>query len=174
MKHNRIFEYLIDHLDRVMTITEDIIYPYKGVDIKHLYKENYTYKRALDSLEKRNYIEKIDKDKFQITLLGKLKILKAKNQQIDFDLKDWDGKWRILAFDIPEKKRRIREKLREYLIILGFKLIQKSIWITPQKIDFHELQPLFEEKIKEKLLFIITDKISEEDKTKKLFGLKKR
>ncbi|MFH1750037.1 MAG: CRISPR-associated endonuclease Cas2 [bacterium] len=171
MKRNKILDSLIVGLDKAITITEDIIYPYKGFDPRKLYRKNYNYLKANRNLEEKQYIEKIGKDKFQITLLGKLEILKVQNRKINFELKDWDGKWRILAFDIPEKKRRIREKLREYLIILGFKLIQKSIWITPQKIDFHELQPLFEEKIKEKLLFIITDKISEEKEMRKFFGL---
>lgn len=45
--------------------------------------------------------------------------------------KKWDGKWRILSFDIEEKKRIYREALRGKLIQLGFKLYQKSAWIIP-------------------------------------------
>ena len=172
MKHNKIIEYLIDNLDRVMTLTENFIYPYKGFDIRKLYKNEYSYHRTIDRLEVKNYITKIPNDKFKLTLLGKLEILKSQNKKIDFDPKDWDGKWRIVAFDIPEKKRRVREKLREYLIILGFKPIQKSLWITPQKINFSELQPLFEKKIQEKLLFIEIGTLSEEEQLKKHFDFK--
>ena len=45
-----------------------------------------------------------------------------------------DGNWLMLIFDIPEKKRKLRDLLRENLQILGFKLLQKSIWVCPYDI----------------------------------------
>lgn len=45
--------------------------------------------------------------------------------------KAWDKKWRLLTFDISEKKKIIREALRGKLQELGFCLFQKSIWIYP-------------------------------------------
>ena len=43
----------------------------------------------------------------------------------------WDKKWRMVVFDIPESKRAKRRLLRFILISLGFKKLQKSVWITP-------------------------------------------
>lgn len=43
----------------------------------------------------------------------------------------WDGRWRLVAFDIPEKKKLAREALRHKLKELGFLLIQKSLWVHP-------------------------------------------
>lgn len=43
----------------------------------------------------------------------------------------WDRKWRLLTFDISEKKKIIREALRGKLKELGFRCFQKSIWIYP-------------------------------------------
>src|SRR3989344_3419862 len=34
--------------------------------------------------------------------------------------KRWDGKWRIVLFDIPEPKKKIRDSLRRKLKALGF------------------------------------------------------
>jgi len=42
-----------------------------------------------------------------------------------------DGKWLMVIFDIPENKRRLRDLFRENLQILGFKYLQKSIWVCP-------------------------------------------
>lgn len=42
----------------------------------------------------------------------------------------WDGIWRIVSFDIPEKLTTSRNIFREKLKSLGFKQLQKSIWIT--------------------------------------------
>ncbi|MBI4008672.1 transcriptional regulator PaaX, partial [Candidatus Roizmanbacteria bacterium] len=42
----------------------------------------------------------------------------------------WDGKWRIVIFDIPEVNKRIRQVLRETLKVLEFWPLQKSVWIS--------------------------------------------
>jgi len=50
----------------------------------------------------------------------------------------WDGKWRILTFDIPEKYKKYREFLRAELIDYGFMQLHKSVWVTP----FHSAEDL--------------------------------
>lgn len=46
--------------------------------------------------------------------------------------KVWDKKWRIVIFDIPEKKGRVgRDALRDKLQKTGFFLLQKSVWVFP-------------------------------------------
>ncbi len=60
--------------------------------------------------------------------------------------KKWDGKWRIIIFDIPEDRRVLRNQIRGNLINLGFVRLQHSVWIYPYpcedvitmlKADFH-------------------------------------
>jgi len=46
---------------------------------------------------------------------------------------NWDGKWRIVVFDIPEKIKRGRDALREKLKELGFYELQKSVFVFPYK-----------------------------------------
>ena len=52
----------------------------------------------------------------------------------------WDGKWRILMFDVPEDARWVRDSLRIKLRQLSFVQFQKSVWICPysceDEIDF--------------------------------------
>ena len=52
----------------------------------------------------------------------------------------WDGKWRLVLFDIPERKRALRDALRIKLKYLGFKELQHSVHILPypckDEIDF--------------------------------------
>ncbi|MBU2028343.1 hypothetical protein KJ761_00410 [Patescibacteria group bacterium] len=45
--------------------------------------------------------------------------------------KEWDKKWRILIFDVKEKKKTKREALRGKIKELGFFQLQKSVWIYP-------------------------------------------
>ena len=45
--------------------------------------------------------------------------------------KKWDGKWRIIIFDIPNKRTAGREALRNKLKALDFSQLQKSVWVFP-------------------------------------------
>jgi CRISPR-associated endonuclease Cas2 len=43
----------------------------------------------------------------------------------------WDGLWHIVIFDISSKERFARDALRFMLKRLGFRQLQKSVWVTP-------------------------------------------
>lgn len=45
----------------------------------------------------------------------------------------WDGKWRIVAFDIPEKQGKARQALRWKLEQLGFLRMQRSVFVHPHR-----------------------------------------
>lgn len=47
----------------------------------------------------------------------------------------WDGKWRIVMFDIREKRRTVRAQLRSLLFGAGFLRLQDSVWIYPYPCD---------------------------------------
>jgi phenylacetic acid degradation operon negative regulatory protein len=44
---------------------------------------------------------------------------------------EWDGKWRLFLFDIPEKERTKRRQLTRALASTGCGCIQGSTWIAP-------------------------------------------
>ena len=52
----------------------------------------------------------------------------------------WDGKWRLVMFDIPENKKRARDAMREKIKELGLVKFNDSVWIYPyscrREIDF--------------------------------------
>lgn len=53
---------------------------------------------------------------------GDLKIEKPKR---------WDGKYRLIIFDIKEWKRKTRDELRHWLEHLRFVRLQNSVWVYP-------------------------------------------
>ena len=65
-----------------------------------------------------------------LTPKGKEKVLKIKYQLMK-KKKRKDGKWEMIIFDIPEKKRHQRDLLRSYLNFLGYQMLQKSVWVCP-------------------------------------------
>lgn len=47
----------------------------------------------------------------------------------------WDGKWRVVMFDIREKRRKARSRLRLLLSSAGFLRLQDSVWVYPYPCD---------------------------------------
>lgn len=66
----------------------------------------------------------------KLTDTGKLEALLRK---ILLDDK-WDGKWRIIIFDIPEKHKKIRDVLRSKLKTWGLVPWQKSVWASKKDV----------------------------------------
>ena len=64
--------------------------------------------------------------------------------------KRWDGKWRMVLSDIPEKKKNIREEFRYHLKRLGFQEFQKSVYVYPFEcrneldviVEWYRIKPL--------------------------------
>jgi len=45
-----------------------------------------------------------------------------------------DKKWQMVLFDIPEDRRRNRDLFRKQLKYLGYKKLQRSIWVCPYNV----------------------------------------
>lgn len=73
-------------------------------------------------------------DKFvvRITNKGKRKFLKYKLEELKIQQpKNWDGKWRIVTYDVPKERKSARDALRKTLKRLGFLELQKSVYLYP-------------------------------------------
>lgn len=89
--------------------------------------------QRLEKLIRNGLLEFIYDDgekKLGLTKKGERELEKGK-LIVESGKKRWDGKWRIVVFDIFEKRRRTRDQLRFELQELGFKKMQNSVWITP-------------------------------------------
>ena len=84
---------------------------------------------------------------------------------------NWDGRWRLVIFDVPEKLRKGRDALREKLKDLGFYELQKSVFIFPyeckNEIDF--LIEFFH--LRKFVRYGILEKIDNDLHLRKVFGL---
>ena len=96
----------------------------------------YRINQELKRLQKRGLVEIIKKRNglttVKLTKEGKNKLTRY---QIDFleieKPKKWDGKWRVIIFDIPVKKNSARELLRYKMKSLGFYKLQNSVFVHP-------------------------------------------
>jgi len=76
----------------------------------------------------------------------------------------WDKRWRMVAFDLPERRRVTRAKLRAMMADVGFIRLQDSVWVYPH--DCEEFVALLkaELKIGKDALYAVVEKI-ENDKS---------
>jgi CRISPR-associated endonuclease Cas2 len=77
----------------------------------------------------------------------------------------------MLIFDISEKRRGTRDKVRNTLISIGFIHLQDSVWVYPY--DCEDLITLLKADfmIGKDLLYVIADKIENDIELHKKFGL---
>ena len=140
--------------------------------------ENYpkrSKKTVIDTvyrLEKQGYLKKVEKQgrkKYIATLKGKAKILAYLKKD-----KKWDGKWRIVIFDIPETKRKMRNYFRNSLYDLGFRKLQESVWISPYNIadTVEELIELCN--AKPYIHYLLVEELDNRDVLTKLFKLHRK
>lgn len=144
--------------------------------------KNYQIKRnkvirALKNLEKKEILDLQEQD-------GKVTIyLKNENHPkiieysikilLDFKKKNkqWNGKWFLVFFDVPETQRNKRDYLRRYLVKLGFYQYQKSVYLFPYECEREvELIKKIVEGAKY-MKYIIAEKIEDESNAKVHFNL---
>lgn len=71
-----------------------------------------------------------------ITEKGKQRLKKSEFDNLAVPrLDQWDGKWRLVLFDVPEPRKKSRRDFRRKLQVMGFYQLQKSAWIIPYPCD---------------------------------------
>lgn len=70
---------------------------------------------------------------YRLTSDGEVELSRRKFERYQFPaLKKWDGKWRVICFDIPETRKYMRYLIHQKLVELGFYRLQDSVFVTPQ------------------------------------------
>lgn len=123
--------------------------------------ESWAYRnglmRQMASLEAQQLLERDpespDDRIYRLTWQGRLHALGGRDPQARWG-REWDGRWRLVLFDVPTTQNSHRVRLRRYLRDKGFGYLQKSVWITPDSLD-DERQILGGGKINVKSLILL-------------------
>ncbi len=133
------------------------------------------FQRALSYLRRKKLVKTYYKDGKEFVEITKL----GKKRKLSYDFEDmrigkpkyWDGLFRIVIFDVPEKKKKIRRLLRYKLEEMGFYPVQDSVLITPydckEEIEFLR-EYLF---IGDHVKYLVAKDIEDKEPIKKFFGL---
>ena len=134
--------------------------------LRRIIKE-FKYHRLVDFREEKDGTYTV-----VLTKLGKQYAVRYDPENISIKIPArWDGKWRVVIFDIPEKRKGARDALRWELKKLGFVELQRSVWVFPyecrDQIDF--IVEMFE--IREHVYFLEVSHITQDAKLRLHFDL---
>ena len=98
-------------------------------------KNKTKFSREMYRLKQAGIIKEYLKGKehfIKLTKKGKKRLKHYSISALEIERpKKWDGKWRLVIFDIPDDKRVVRDLLRRKLENLGFFKLQESVYVFP-------------------------------------------
>lgn len=137
----------------------------------------YQYRTVLERLAAQGYIvfeKRNGKQYARITESGS-KLLAFEQERARLNVskrRRWNGRWRVIIFDIPERRRRTRDRLRSLMQGTGFVRLQDSVWVFPY--DCEDFISLVKAglKIGSAILYMVVEHIENDKHLRAHFGLK--
>jgi len=161
----------------VMVVAPNVLSVIKQIEkgIKRKKNLKYSINSSFARLREKGLIEIVEvngKKVARVTTKGEkqLDFLDRHNFKLKIP-KKWDGRWRVVIFDIKESKKRIRALLRVTLLQIGFIRLQNSVWVYPY--DCEDLVSLLKAdfKIGSEILYMIVEKLENDWHLFKTFNL---
>lgn len=132
-----------------------------------------SYYNTIRALEKRGAVKvsrKAGKRFIRLTQKGELEVLLAKS--ILKKIPAWDGKWRIVMFDIPEQAREHRDRFRWLLKKNHYVKIQQSVFISPWPLNIEAVKYLKASGLNKYIRILRVDVMDEDKDLRKIFKLR--
>lgn len=179
-------------LSKGVLLSSLFLFPGAGIGIKAIYdfyeniKEEKTLKKwnkfnvprlryILHRLHRQKLIEVSEENDYsvvQLTRKGKLQTLKYKLDEMTLEKpRQWDGRWRLIIYDITKFKRRQQAAFRRMLKKLHMLPLQKSVYLSPYPCEKEVvfLREYFD--VGACVIYIEANKIENEEVYKHYFGL---
>jgi hypothetical protein len=132
-------------------------------------------RRSLRRLQQQKVVTITQKGNQQIVTLtdkGRRKILQYSLEDITIERPSrWDGKWRLILYDVSNEKKKSRDLFRYALKALCFYQLQESVWIYPYPCDdqIAFLREFYS--IGNDALYIVADKFKNDAPYRTYFGI---
>lgn len=132
-------------------------------------------RRNLIRLKKQKMVEVRDykgKPMVILTEKGKKKVMEFAFEKLSLKKSQkWDGKWRLVIYDVSRRKNVIRDIIRNTLERLKFLRLQESVYLTPypckEEVEFLRAYYNLEDEIK----ILIVTKFENDETYKEYFGI---
>lgn len=147
--------------------------------LRYLPKEKYNFhhraKSAAGRLVAKGYaswVEKGGKRFLRITPKGRKALaFEQAKAALKSQKKKWDGRWRMVAFDIPERRGTVRPRLRSVMHEIGFVRLQDSVWVYPYDCEDFIALLKADLKIGKDVLYAIVDTLENDKSLRRHFNL---
>lgn len=131
--------------------------------------------KVAERLKRDGYLRKVEKGRtvcYELTAKGRQFITRfeLREQQIPRPEK-WDGRYRMIIFDISEKRRHIRNDIRNWLRTLGFVKLQQSVWVFPYPCRKIVALLKTEYKVEKDVLYVTAAIVEHDEWLREEFGL---
>ncbi len=141
---------------------------------KDLNRFRYYAKTAAGKLVYKGLAEWVKEDGktfLRITDKGRTALLFEKEKAQLIKKRKWDKRWRLVIFDIPERRKSVRFRLRDLMRDVGFVKLQASVWAFPY--DCEEFVTLLKSELRvgKDVLYAIVEKIEYDKPLRQHFGL---
>jgi hypothetical protein len=129
--------------------------------------------QAVSRLISRGLVERKDNKGLRLTEKGRryAKLMDETGRLQFAKARKWDGRWRIVIFDIWERRRGARARLRTRLHTIGFVKIQNSVWAYPYECEELIAFAKTELKLGKGLFYLIAEGIEGDRELRERFGL---
>lgn len=97
--------------------------------------------------------------------------LSQHEEMLSIKQKKWDQKWRIIMFDVWERRRKVRDELRHTLEEFGFVKIQNSVWTYPYPCEKLLVFLRTHLRLGRGILYIVADEVEHDEQLRKHFKL---
>jgi hypothetical protein len=134
-------------------------------------RQKDSIQRARDTLIKKGLLQ-YAQGKVRLTDRGEKALAYAAATNLNHVQRKWDGRWRVVIFDIPEYRKSTRQKVRMMLRSFGFQCLQNSVWIYPYDCEDAILLLKADAKVGKGMLYMIVDTLEGDKQLRSHFGLK--
>lgn len=141
------------------------------------FKTRYFVRGAIARLKAKGLIEFIEKEGrryARLTDAGRSAFLfeQQKLAMLSQNKRRWDKRWRVVIFDIPEKRKHVRDRLCSIMRLCGFVMLQNSVWVYPHKCEEFVSLAKAELRLGGSVLYLVVESIDNEKKLRARFKLR--
>ncbi|MEK7101791.1 MAG: CRISPR-associated endonuclease Cas2 [Patescibacteria group bacterium] len=135
---------------------------------------NYKTKTVLGRLVEKGHITFVEeggKRYARITEKGERMLQMETEKKAMAKKRKWDRRWRVVIFDIPERRRSTRVRIRRFMEQYGFVRLQDSVWIYPY--DCEDLIALAKANLRigADVLYMIVERLEHDKHLREHFAL---
>ncbi len=119
----------------IAAVAPNIFTVFGRLSRRRMFFERKSVKKAHEYLQKKSFVvshKETGRYRIELTDKGRGNALLSAFRGLSIkEQSPWDGMWRVIIFDIPDKKKWARDTLRRGLREMGFLQMQKSVFVSP-------------------------------------------